>query len=180
MGAWAPGHYRMGQLEPLPTLGHCLVGRDVGRNAPRSGLQVYPSTAGHCYRTSTDCSGVFLYLGAPSRVGTSSALASLGVPVFLGFCLAFLSMWTCPRAGEVRGQATSHGPQNMQCHLSPLHRRTRSGGHVTDCEAGPKVPPLSSGEVSEVQRLISTEDRQPNMGPTTSQGQERTGRSRTA
>lgn len=29
--------------------------------------------------------------------GAPSARASLGGPAFLGFCLAFLSMWTCPR-----------------------------------------------------------------------------------
>ena len=38
-----------------------------------------------------------LYLGSPSGAGAPLARASLGGPTFLGFCLAFLSMWTCPR-----------------------------------------------------------------------------------
>lgn len=42
-----------------------------------------------------------LYLGSPSGAGTPSARASLGAPDFLGFCLVFLSMWTCEdQAGE--------------------------------------------------------------------------------
>lgn len=44
------------------------------------------------------CSRTHHYLGSPSGAGAPSARASLGGPAFLGFCFAFLSMWTCPRA----------------------------------------------------------------------------------
>lgn len=42
-----------------------------------------------------------LYLESPSGAGVPSARTSLGVPDFLGFCLAFLSMCTCPSTDEV-------------------------------------------------------------------------------
>lgn len=42
-----------------------------------------------------------LYLESPSGAGVPSARTSLGVPDFLGFCLAFLSMCTFGPAAEM-------------------------------------------------------------------------------
>lgn len=61
---------------------------------PRAGLWASTSTSERCSRTR-------LYLESPSGAGAPSARTSLGVPAFLGFCLAFLSMWTCPETGKV-------------------------------------------------------------------------------
>lgn len=38
------------------------------------------------------------YLALPSGAGTASPLMAAG---FLGFCLAFLSMWTCSKMGRM-------------------------------------------------------------------------------
>lgn len=57
----------------------------------------------------TDRSGALCYLGSPSGTGTPSARVSLGVPAFLGFCLVFLSMWTCPRTSQDKGLGDTAG-----------------------------------------------------------------------
>lgn len=83
-----------GQRSPRPP----VTGWEAGvGGAPRSGLQTsihsLPRNRHRLLRAS--------YLRPPSGVGTSSTRASLGVPAFLGFCLAFLSMWTFGPTAEM-------------------------------------------------------------------------------
>lgn len=57
MVAWAPGAKMIGWPEPLPTLS--LVQRQgCGEKCPEIRPQASPSTASHCYRTGTACSGL--------------------------------------------------------------------------------------------------------------------------
>ena len=74
------------------------------REGQRLELWAHLSAADHCSRT-------HLYLGSPSGVGAPSARASLGGPAFLGFCFAFLSMWTCPRAHGCHNAGLATGPR---------------------------------------------------------------------
>lgn len=83
-----------------------------------------------------------LSLGSPAGVGIPFAQASLGVPAFLGFCLAFLSMWTCPKQAKSEGWVTL---QATQRHLGPFHKRGRSGGPVIAVCGGGSSLVLPSG-----------------------------------
>lgn len=129
--AWEQGDW----LARAPAHRHWCKGRGVGRRAPRwVRRQVHPLPAamqgGHSLLRAV------LYLGSPSGAGTPSARVSLGVPAFLGFCLVFLSMWTCPGTGRVRGLGDTIG-QSPQRHLSPFYRGGRRRSHViAACGAG--------------------------------------------
>lgn len=83
-----------------------------------------------------------LSLGSPAGVGIPFAQPSLGVPAFLGFCLAFLSMWTCPKQARSEGWVTL---QATQRHLGPFHKRGRSGGPVIAACGGGSSLVLPSG-----------------------------------
>lgn len=76
----------MGQLEPLPTLGHWVGGRDVGRNAPRSGLQAHPSTVAIAVGLAQTALGPSL-LGGSLEGGHLICSGILGSPSLLGLLL---------------------------------------------------------------------------------------------
>ena len=132
---WAPGR-GVDQWSPRPA---CVTGGDEGLR-PR--LQAHPTNAGQAQAAL----GPPLYLGTPSERGLPSAQASLGVPAFLGFCLAFLRMWTCPRAGEVRGQHTVNQPTLVPRTPSTIlvhwMKGKQRGCVVATCGAGAPAPPL--------------------------------------
>ena len=113
---WAPG-------SPAPPTQQSPRGMGKRQEGQRLGLWAHLSAADHCSRT-------HLYLGSPSGAGAPSARASLAGPAFLGFCFAFLSMWTCPRA----------------------HRGCHNPGHLA---TGPRAATTVSASFTEGDRVVA-------------------------
>lgn len=122
-------------VEPCPP--ESLVQRGVWEGRPEVRAMGKPIPFGCCCRPAWTALGL-LYLGFPAGGGIPSAQASLGVPAFLGFCLAFLSMWTCPKQTRSEGWVTLQATQH---HLSPFHKRQDWGS----CDCGGSSLPLASG-----------------------------------
>lgn len=85
-------------------------------------------------------------------MGTPSARASLGVPAFLGFCLVFLSMWTCPTTGQVKvlentvGTVSAHFTERGWVSACGPLPSLYPGGHweiTVHHPASPQGPPSS-------------------------------------